>query len=407
MPARLPARGNTLSTPEQLIDLAHESPTVLGANPYLRGLQSDQPICLVRTPAGDPAWLVTRYAEVRKLLMDRRLGRAHPDPANAPQYVNNPMMDLLRSSTDFANEHEIHTQLRALLGPYFSGRNMGTLEPRVARIVDEAVARLASQTPPVDVQADFAQALTMRMIGELLGVPDEDQARFPALVHQASGTADDAQDAETGKDTLYAYFAELVARKRSDPGDDVLSGMALAGLTDEQGASIGLMLLYAAYGSTSTHTSLGIARIGSDPVLRDRLIAEPELMKTAVEEFLRTASGGGFTLPHYAREEIEIGAVTIRPGDLVLLDYALANFDDRVFPDPDDVDIARAPNAHLTFAHGMWHCIGAPLAKMQLGMTFTALLATLPTLRLQGGLEDIARSSGYLGGDLANLMVEW
>ncbi len=395
-----------MSGPEELIALEYDEPPILSANSFLRGLQGERPVIGVRTPAGDEAWLVTRHAEIRKLLLDPRLGRTHPDPGNAPKYLNNPMLDLLRLNSDFTTEPEVHGQQRAGLAPYFSGRNIGALQPRVARTVDQAVARLAAQAPPVDVHSHFSQPLTAQILGELLGVPGEDRAAFPPLVHQLYAKAG-LQHADSGRDTLFGYLRGLAAHKRAGPREDLLSGVVRTGCTDEDAAGIGVMLLFAGFGSTSTHTTLGIARIASDPVLRDRLAADPGLMRSAVDEFLRTASGGGLTFPFYAREDIEIADVTIRAGDLVLPDFALANFDERVFPAPDEVDITRSPNPHLSFAYGMWRCTGAPLARMQLTMTFTALLAALPTLRLAKPLEDMDRAPGYLGGGLAELLVTW
>jgi cytochrome P450 monooxygenase len=393
-----------LSSSDELISLAYEDPPLLGFGPSIRELQGERSVIRVRTPAGDKAWLVTRHAEIRKLLLDPRLGRTHPDPDNAPKYLHNPMLEQWRIS-DFATEPQAHAGMRALLAPFFSNRNIGALQPQVARKVDEAVARLVTQAPPVDIYSQFSLPLTAQVLGDLLGVPDEDRATFPALVFQLSDVVD-MQHAEGGRDALLGYLRELIAQKRAAPCDDVLSGVVAAGNTDEQCAWIGLMLLFAGFGSTSKHTTLGIARMAGDPVLRDRLAADPALMKSAVDEFLRTADSDGFTFPHYAREEIEIAGVTIRTGDLVLLNYPLANFDERAFPAPDEVDITRSPNPHLSFSHGMWHCAGAPLAKMQLTMTFTALLAALPALRLAKPLEDMTRTPGHLS-ELAELLVTW
>jgi cytochrome P450 monooxygenase len=399
-------RKAAVTTSEELPVLEYEDPEIFGVNSYMRALQAEGPVVRVRTPAGDAAWLVTRHKEVRALLRDRRIGRSHKDPDNAPRYVDNPMMDLLRGAADFANEHEIHNQMRALLSPYFAGRHMTSLEERLSVIIEDRVQMLTGEEPPVDMKLEFAQPLTMQMICELLGVPQSERESFPDLVHQVSGLAD-VEDAVSGKDTLFEYFCGLVARKRVDPGEDILSGMVTAGLDDAQVASLGLMMLYAAYGSTASHTSLGIIRIGSDTRLRDELVKNPELMKSAVEELLRTASSGGFTLPHYAREDIEIGGADIRAGDLVLLDYALANLDEAAFPEPDHVDVGRTPNPHVTFAHGMWNCMGAPLARMQLRLSFNALLRRFPTMRLAVPLSEIGRSSNHLGGEVTNLLVTW
>lgn len=395
-----------MTTSEELPALAYEESEILGVNPQMRALQAEGPVVRVRTPAGDAAWLVTRHKEVRALLRDRRIGRSHQDPDNAPRYVDNPMMDLLRTAFDFANEHEIHNQMRALLSPYFAGRHIASLEVRLSAIIEERVEMLAGEQPPVDMRLEFAEPLTMQMICELLGVPHSDRESFPALVRQASGLAD-VEGAVSGKDTLFGYFCDLVARKRADPGEDILSGMVTAGVDDVQVASLGLMMLYAGYGSTASHTGLGIIRIGNDLRLRDELVKDPELMDGAVEELLRTASPGGFSLPHYAREDIEVGGKVIRAGDLVLLDYALANLDETAFPEPDRVDVTRKPNPHVAFAHGMWYCMGAPLARMQLRLSFNALLRRFPDMRLAVPLSGIGRSSNHLGGELTNLMVTW
>jgi cytochrome P450 monooxygenase len=400
-------REEALSASEELVALTvRDDPPMQGANSFLRELQAKGPVIRVQTPAGDEAWLVTRHAETRELLADPRLGRSHRDPGNAPKYLDNPMMDLIRLEFDFATELEAHAERRALLTPYFSGRNIRALQPRVTQMVDEAVGRLVAQGPPVDVHSQFSKPLTAHVLGELLGVPSEDRAAFPAFMHQLSALGDMQHHAESGRDTLLGYFRGLAARKRAEPGEDVLSDMALRGYNDERCAWTGVGLLFAGFGSTSTETTMGIARIATDPVLHDRLVADPGLIKSAVAEFLRTAGSAEFIFPHYAREDIEIADVTIRAGDLVLMNYGLANFDERAFRAPDELDITRSPNPHLAFAYGGWHCSGAPLAKMQLTTTFTALLAALPTLRLAKPLEDMDRTPGYMSS-LAELLVTW
>jgi cytochrome P450 monooxygenase len=381
-----------------------EQPSILGFSPSSKEFAAQEPVIRVRTPAGDMAWMVTGHAEIRKLAVDGRIGRTHPDPENAPRYFQNPLLELWRSS-DFASEHEAHTALRAMLAPYFSARSMNALGTRVAVKVNAAVARLGARTPPADLNSQFALPLTVEVLGELVGVPEEDNAAFAALM----GHIFDAVDAPplgggTG-DPLFGYLRELAARKRAEPGDDVLSGLAAEGNTDEQCAGISLILLRVGITSPPKHTVLGLAKIMSEPDLRMRLTADPALMKPAVEELLRTASSDGFLFPHYAREDIAAGGVTIAAGELVLLNYQMANFDESVFPAPDEIDITRSPNPHLTFSHGMWHCTGAPLARMQLTMTFNALLAALPTLRLAESREDLA-APGYQR-DPNELLVTW
>src|SRR5260370_39208530 len=116
----------------------------MGANSFRRRLQAERPVIRVQTPAGEEAWRAPRHAEIRKLLLDPRLGRSHPDPGNAPKYVDNPMMDYMRLEIDFASEPEVHHQHRVLLAPYFSSRNMGARQPCVGPTVDEAASPRAS-----------------------------------------------------------------------------------------------------------------------------------------------------------------------------------------------------------------------------------------------------------------------
>jgi cytochrome P450 monooxygenase len=395
-----------LSATEELSTAGHDDPPMPGSCPSQRGRYGERPVVRVKTPVGDDGWLVTRHSEICTLLLDPRLGRTHLDPDNAPEYVHNPMLERWRSA-DFATEHEARAQMRAGLTPYFSGRSINVLRPRVAAIVDEAVARFTAQAPPAEVHWQFSRPLSAQILGELLGAPRADQAIFPGLVHQLADMAD-AQNAQSGQDALGRYLYQLVARKRVEPGEDVLSGMIGTGSSDDECVTLGFLLLIAGFGGTANHTSMAIAKIAGDAVLRDRLVADPALIRPAVEEFLRVNTSGTSIFPHYAREDIEIADVTIRAGDLVLIDYALGNSDERTFPAPDEVDITRLPNSHLTFAIGLWRCPGAPLARMHLNMVLTALLAAVPKLRLAKPQQEMAAfETGHLGGGLLDLQVTW
>ncbi|WP_235883483.1 cytochrome P450 [Saccharopolyspora elongata] len=122
---------------------------------------------------------------------------------------------------------------------------------------------------------------------------------------------------------------------------------------------------------------------------------------------LRTAERGGPGLPRYAREDVEIGGVTIRAGEAVLLDTTLANFDGSAFEEPDRFDVTRAPNPHLAFAHGPWHCLGAPLARIELRTVFASLLPRFPSLRLAVPVEELRLSADSFTSKLVELPVTW
>jgi cytochrome P450 len=393
---------NSLSAPDDPIALACEDPLNLEDIPFLRRLQEERPVVAIRTPTGDKAWLITRYDEVRALLMDRRLGRAHPDPANAPKLYAGPMMEKM-VSVDFDNECEIRANRRAMLATFFTPRKMQAFRPRLAPLVAEAVARFAGQRPPADVH-ELSETLTVQMLGELIGLPREDRANLAQLAYQTANLAD-PQSAASGQDALTCLMRAAAAQKRAEPGDDIMSDIVRKGFTDDQAAELGVVLVFAGM-SPSTNTTSIIAWIASDLELRDRLIANPELMDSAVDELLRITGSGGF-FPRYAREDIEIADVTIRAGDLVVVSHALANSDKRVFTNPYELDITRSPNPHLAFSHGHYYCPGAPLAKIQLVMTLNALLAALPTLRVANPLEGMVRDPEFLVVGVEKLLLTW
>jgi cytochrome P450 len=291
-----------------------------------------------------------------------------------------------------------------MLTPYFTRRKLEALRPKLSPLVAEAIARLIEHGPPADAQ-EFSRYLTAQVLGEQIGIPREDRAMLVPLVRQTANVAD-LQSAKSGADAIMCQMRVAAAQKRAEPGEDVMSGLMRNGHTDDEAANVGTLLVFAGLNSTTDFTTSGIARIAGDLELRDRLIANPELVESATDEFFRK-DDGNHAVSRYAREDIEIADVTIRAGDLIMLSYGLANTDKRIFTAPDELDITRSPNPHLTFSHGMFYCIGAALAKMHLVMTFEALLAALPTLRLAKPLEDIGRTTEILGGGFTELLVTW
>ncbi|AXG81911.1 cytochrome P450 [Streptomyces paludis] len=378
---------------DDIPQMASLAAPLLGVNEELRAMQAERPIWKVRTYAGDEAWLVMGAPEVKKLLVDRRLGRSHPDPSNAPKYVPSPVFEQIMT------EFEHHAELRSLLTPYFSRASMRAIQPKVEGAVAELVDAMLGGERPADVQKVLARPLSMRVLCELVGIPVADQELVGRLL---SGMA--AGDAEA---TLDTYLAEIAARRRAAPEKDMISGLVAAGQTDERIATLIVMLLFAGHESVATHIGFGVARLATDDALREALIKDPELIEPIVEETLRTASHGGGAQPHYANADIEIAGVTIRAGDLVLPDFALANFDARVFENPEAVDITREPNSHLAFAHGIWHCLGAPLARMELRSVYATLFERAPTLRLSVSLDTLNSEAEQLFSAMPELKVTW
>lgn len=396
-----------MTASRSLPSLPFEQPDLLAMPPMLRRLQAERPITRVRTPTGDEAWHVARYSELKQLLGDSRLGRSHPDPEHAPRISDSVLFG--GPAENYETEDADHARMRALLTPYFSARRMEALRPRVEVLVDELLAELAAMTPPVDLHEALSFPLPVLVICELLGVPYEDRAQFRVW---SQGMADlhDRQRAEAALTSLIAYMGRLVSRKRAHPGDDVISGLCAAEggtIADDYVSFLGAVLLFAGHETTVVRIDVGTLLLLSNPDQRVALRRDPSLITSAVEEILRASTTGGGGLPRYPRADIDVGGVTLRAGQAVLLDIGAANHDERTFRDPGSFDVARQPNAHLAFGHGPRFCIGAPLARLELQAVFQRLVARFPTLRLAVPIEQLRARRDLLTGGLAELPVTW
>jgi cytochrome P450 len=376
--------------------------------PRYRTLQEEQPITRVRTRAGDPAWLVTRHADVMALFADDRLGRSHPDPARAARISASVLLGGPTGERD--DEHAQHRRKRRLLTPAFSARRMQALRERVGSQVEGLLDELPA--PPVDLHAALSVPLPVMVICELLGVPYRDHDRFRAWSTDLASLTDPAASG-AGRRELVEYMHGLIAVKREAPGADVISDLLAAqddqGLTDDDIADTAAMLLFAGHETTVVRIDFGVLLLISHPDQRDALRGDPGLIGPAVEEVLRLSSSNNSVggLPRYAHADITIHGVTIAAGDAVLLAPGVANRDPRAFPDPDTFDIARTPNPHLTFGHGARYCIGASLARVELQEVFGRIVHRLPNLRLAVPRHELRLQHDRLTGGLAELPVAW
>jgi cytochrome P450 len=387
------------------VQLPFEQPSPLHVAPLLRRLQAAGPVHRIRTAVGDEAWLVTGYEEVRRLLDDDRLGRSHPDPAGAARTGESALFG--GPMGDFETEHADHARTRSLLQPHFSPRRMRELRPRVEALTARLLDELAEQGPPADLHEALALPLPIAVICELLGVPFEDRARFRAWT-QAAGDVQDRARSEQGLAALFGYGRELVARKRREPGDDVLTRLtATEGVSDGEAAAMAMFLLFAGHETTVVAIGVGVVQLLADPARWQALREDPARVPAAVEEILRVQSTGGGGIPRYARTGLQIAGVDVRAGELVLLDVGAANHDGAAFPEPERFDPGRGPTGHLAFGHGARYCIGAPLARIELQAVLSQLVPRFPAMRLSVGVEELRFETGTLTGGLLELPVTW
>jgi cytochrome P450 len=398
-----------MTTLLDLPTMPFEDPSVVVPSPRYQRLQDDEPISRVRTPTGDPAWLVTRYHDVKAMLSDDRLGRSHPDPAAASRYAagtlaGGPIMDP-------ATEKNDHGNVRRVMSRPFSGRRVHGLRPQVESIVRDLVEDLARTGPPVDLHERFSLPLPELVLCRVFGVPHEDRHLFGPPVRDAL-SMHDAGKALTALGDLTGYVQGLIEQKRRNPDEHLLS--ELIAMADERGeineALLTLTvdaLLIAGQTTMTGRLDLGMLLLLQNPDQLDLLTRDPELVPDAAEEALRLTPPPWDVPLRYAKEDIDCNGVTIRAGELVLFVLSSANRDPRVFADPHRFDLTRRPNPHLAFGHGPASCVGAALARIEMQAAFRILFPRLPTLRLAVPVDELEARKDVLGGGLASLPVTW
>ena len=404
------------STVHSAPQLPFDRPNALEVAPRYAELRRQAPVTRVLSPAGDPAWLAMGYAEVRQILGDARFGRRHPTPETAAKVSQAAIAGGPRG--DYNTETRDHQRMRKMLVPAFSARRMARLTERIqeltARCLDDMQAlRDADPNTPVDLDKVLAFPLPALVISELLGVPPEDRGLFGELSKRMTAMYDGA-DAWAARAELEEYTAGLAAAKRANPGPDVISDVVAMQqedptFTDTDVAELAAGLLFAGHETTSGRISFGVLWLLSDASRRAAFAADPDgRVQPTVEEILRLAApSAGPGLLRYAREDVEIGGVTIAAGELVLLNTDSANRDESVYADPWEFRTDRKPNAHLTFGHGMHVCIGANLARTELRIVFPALFHRFPGLRLAAGLDELELQSQRVTGGVDRVPVLW
>jgi cytochrome P450 monooxygenase len=392
-----------MTASEDLPALGSQQSQLGRLNPLMRSLQLQGPISRVRTYTGDEAWLVTRHGELKQLLLDNRLGLTHPDPANRSRYLDHPLLDLLVVNDDPDVVRERHRQMRAVLTPHFSARRISSLQPRIAASVSDMLDAIVDQGPPVDIHAELTLPLSFHVLCDLLQIPDRET--YMALL---SGLGTDAgpENTETLQHPLFGYMMELASHKREYPDDGIISRLCKSGIADHHVATM-MTIVSTTYQVTPSNISAGIALFAINTDQRDLLLQNPELLPQAIEEVLRMSKVEESFVPRYASEDIEIGGVTIRAGDLVLCDHYSVGFDDHVFDQPERFDITRSPNPHLAFSLGITHCIGEPLARLEIEEVFTGIFSRMPALHLAVPRDQIRVMTNQLGGGIAELPVLW
>lgn len=398
-----------MSTATERLQLPLPRPNVLDLAPLYEVLRREAPIAPVITPAGDPAWLVTRYEEVRLLLGDKRFGRSHPAPEEASRITTAAVQDGPTGS--YETEEADHARLRRLLTPAFSAKRMRMLSDHMEQLVEGYLDRLTSSGDVVDLHAGLAYPLPVAMICRLLGVPESDHELFSRLSERMANLTIGAE-AHEAREEFFRYMVGLVETKRSALGEDVISDLVRAQDEDPsfdyaEMVRLCVGLLFAGHETTVNRIGLGTLFLLTERSRWEALVADPEgRVDAVVEEIMRLGAPGDLGLLRYAHEDVEIAGVTIRRGDALVLSINAANRDATVYSDPESFDPDRPERTHLGFGHGAHFCIGASLARTELRVVFAALARRLPELRLAKELDQLEVRATLTGG-VAELPVTW
>ncbi len=334
-----------------------------------------------------PVTLVARYADVMAVLRNYECFSSE-----RPEVPGRELTDPFRGAPTIETaDPPVHTRLRRLASKAFTPARIRAMEPRIRAIAAELLGQ-TRVSAEFEAITTFADPLPVRVIAEMLGVPDERQHQFKqwsdaiiASIAVMPGTPPPPGSVEAS-DALREFFTEEIFRRRRTPGDDLISVLVgahdeLEALNAEELLAFVILLMIAGNETTTNLIGNGLLALGRHPDQMTRLRRQPQLMAAAVEEMIRYDSPVHSTV-RVARKDTNIGGTDVTARSIVMVLLAAANRDPLQFDEPDRFDIARQPNAHLGFGEGIHFCIGAPLSRLEASIAFEMVLERFPRLRL-------------------------
>lgn len=375
-------------------------------------LRVEAPVREVIAPGGLKVWLVTRYDDAKSALVDTRLSKnvvvgqkvIERNSTNA----DNVMVFATELSAHMLNtDPPDHTRLRKLVNKVFTMRAVEKLRPRIEEITTELLDEMEGHDQ-VDLMRAFAYPLPISVICELLGVPKIDRDRFHGWV--AAQLSGDPEKVAQAAPALLGYLHELVESKRSEPAEDLLTGLVHASedgdkLNAQELVSMAFLLLVAGHETTVNLIGNGMFALLRHPDQFAAVRADRSLVPGAIEEFLRYEGPVNTASLRYTTEAVELGEVVIPENELVVVALASANRDDAQYPDGDSLDVRRQAGGNLAFGHGIHYCVGAPLARLEAQIAFDQLFTRFPDMRLAADPADFRWRPGTVLRGLESLPV--
>jgi cytochrome P450 len=364
------------------------------ADPYpsFRRARAEAP---VQWHEGLGLWLAFTHAEANAVLRDRRLGRIWRDKEPAERFGG---FNLIHRNAILEMEPPDHTRLRRLISAAFARGHVERLRPWVedlANTLADGLVEHSGGRQPVDFLWGMADQLPVAVIAELLGVPQVDRpllrpwSNAIVKMYEYGRTTTVEESAERAAAEFVAYLRELAAERRQNPGEDLLSHLVSVRdaegdkLTEDELVTTCILLLNAGHEATVNVSGNGLLALLQHPDQLQRLRDDRALLPTAIEELMRFDSPLQL-FERTATEEVEIGGITVAKGQKIAALLGSANHDPAVFDAPEELDVGRVDNPHISFGAGVHFCIGAPLARVELQATFGAILDRTTSIELGG-----------------------
>ncbi len=367
----------------------------------------------VRLWDGSPAWIFTSFEDVRAVMSDNRF-------SGAPATPGFPMLSAARAAvlneppTFLRMDPPAHGPLRRMFTKEFMVKRIDAMRPRIEELIYELYGQMQAAGQPFEFVEGFALPLTSTVISEFLGVPAEDREFFQEQSRLKILMGVDPAIPKMASARLNAYFDQLLKKKEADPHaeNDMLSRLILdqvlpGHLSHEDAVLHADILTMAGHETTANQIALGTLSFLQNPDQKQKLLDEPTLLKSAVDEMLRFHTIVQYNAPRVATEDIDVNGHLIHKGEAVFALVAAANRDPEVFKCPNDFDITRQPDNHLAFSYGIHQCLGQPLARAELQSVFGSLFHRFPGLKLAVPFEEIEFKSDHFVYGVEALPLAW
>ncbi len=386
--------------------------------PTFAAMRANDPIYPHKAPDGRTIWYITRYDDVLAVLKDdhhfcKDPRNALPPDATTPASRKTSTHQLINDNMLFSDPPD-HTRLRALVNQAFTPRRAEQMAGFIEMVSHELIDRVAAQGH-MNLIADYALPVPVRVIAQLLGIPPEDEADVAdwsqAIISPGSRNLNYSARKRKVRQFV-AYLRQLFAKRQADPQDDLTTALVQAEeagerLNEHELSSMVALLLVTGHETTVNLIGNGVLALLRHPDQLARLREEPTLWISAVEELLRFDGPVETSTTRWVRRDITLGDHTLQRGDVVRVVLTSANRDAAQFAEPDRLDVARQNNKHLAFGMGIHYCLGAPLARLEGRLALPILFERLPTLRLAAPPQELDWRSGVLFRGLESLPLCW